>query len=86
MSQLLALPDILRRRESLIANAVAFLASAKAQYITSSTLTVDGGTNASGKISVLSSSISLCFEECTIDPPAGRVPVPPLGRDAWSTG
>jgi 3-oxoacyl-[acyl-carrier protein] reductase len=29
-----------------IANAVAFLASAKAQYITGSTLTVDGGTNA----------------------------------------
>lgn len=29
-----------------IANAVAFLASAKAQYITGSTLTVDGGANA----------------------------------------
>jgi 3-oxoacyl-[acyl-carrier protein] reductase len=29
-----------------IANAVAFLASAKAKYITGSTLTVDGGANA----------------------------------------
>jgi 3-oxoacyl-[acyl-carrier protein] reductase len=29
-----------------IANAVAFLASAKAQYVTGSTLTVDGGANA----------------------------------------
>jgi NAD(P)-dependent dehydrogenase (short-subunit alcohol dehydrogenase family) len=29
-----------------IANAVTFLASAKAQYITGSTLTIDGGANA----------------------------------------
>jgi 3-oxoacyl-[acyl-carrier protein] reductase len=29
-----------------IANAVAFLASAKAKYITGSTLTIDGGANA----------------------------------------
>jgi 3-oxoacyl-[acyl-carrier protein] reductase len=29
-----------------IASAVAFLASAKAQYVTGSTLTVDGGANA----------------------------------------
>jgi 3-oxoacyl-[acyl-carrier protein] reductase len=29
-----------------IANAVAFLASAKAQYVASSTLNVDGGANA----------------------------------------